>query len=201
MHYGGVPLASRVEALESTVGIERWEFEYRIPPGYTLFATFQAELDGKPLPGMSATYHVVPSWPSEETNGEVDVLFNHPEFQTKLPQRSTWTVSLAARNERNDLFWRGGSSKRTGNSFFNDSPIDPSTYTGLSGRGEDSGWVASLDPGREHEVWEYTCSGHPSFEGNEEPFNFKYSLSVRMEPLKPDDELGSVSQVDPGEEQ
>ncbi|MBW3541318.1 MAG: hypothetical protein KY476_13705 [Planctomycetes bacterium] len=181
-------MKERLADIDSVLGIQRWKFEFRLPPQHTLFATFRAEFNGEPVVDMSRTYHVVPKWPSESTDGAMDIGFYHPRFETKLPEAASWILSLSARNERKGLFRSSGTG--VGNTFRYVSPFDPSGYTGDQGNGETYSSANSLAPGREYEIWEYTAHGRPLPRGYEEPYEFKYVLTIRMESLKDGEKPG-----------
>jgi hypothetical protein len=195
-------LRQQVREIHSLLGIERWEFDFRLPPQHTLYATFQAEFNGEPVPfnepapsALSGTYHVVPAMSSVQTNGKIQIEFYHPRFESKVPQDARWTLTFRAHNEWDNLITSKG--RGVGNSFSFVSPFDPSASEFIGpAQGRSTRSARSFKPGREYEIWSYTASSPGAFDGSEEPYDFKYTLTVRMERRNADDVQGGVFRVD-----
>lgn len=179
-------IRTRVQDLESMIGLDRWEYDFHLPPQHKLLVILESEFNGEPYPEMSTTYQVVPALPLDDTDGTVLISFYHPNYQTKIPQQPRWTLSITATNDYQNQ------SESVANSFSFVSPVDPALEP--SGHGAQStGGQVVLKPGQLHEVWIREI--RTGFE-NSDHSDFTIRFLCRVEEISPADEPGSIQDVD-----
>lgn len=189
-------MRSHISELQSVLGIERNDFEFRLPAGYCLFADFHAELNDEVVPEMTATYQIVPARDSDPTDGEIIVQFFHPPFDTDDTTNAEWHLVFRAENQYRDpgptiSSWWSTAGDGIGNSFSMECPFDAEKIKGGGGRSRSLG---SIEEGRNYEVevWRY----HGWSEFPDDSFQFTYTLTVKMERIKETDKLGEVVKVE-----
>ena len=174
-------LPSEIAYLQSKLGVETYRFKFLIPPHNKLLATFVAALDGEVVPEMSGTYTIPPAEKYQTNEGTIWVNFIHPVFQTKRPQHPTWELHF---------------SGAVNHTFIMRSPFDPSISKAARSIGVSRTGHGSLQDGRDYKVWEYHTSSKASDGSGDQGYDFKYTLTVRLERLEEGDELGEIRRIE-----
>ena len=163
-------LQTQVHFIHRELGIETWAYSFRIPKDRKLIATFTAHLNDEAVPGMSPVFCLVPEDSSRASDGSLFIYFFHPDYER--PQGATWQLHFLGPG-----FSHGHTMS---------SPFDPSALKGGRGAGT-SGSGGHLQQGIDKEVCEYHAYGS---ESGEQVYDFRYTLTVRLEQLEPGDDSG-----------
>ncbi|MCX6966574.1 MAG: hypothetical protein NTZ46_02135 [Verrucomicrobia bacterium] len=156
--------ARRLDYIESKLGITRYDFHFVIPRDHKIVATFVSRLRGKPFDAGSGIYHIAPS-PNPEDKGFIYIDRFAPGHPLMVNSKVYWDVALFRSMRFGFMI---PAEVPQGAMKMEQMPID------------------NFQPTKDYTAWRFVTY---SMDGSE---LFFYSLSIRMEPLTPDDKLGRV---------
>jgi len=184
----GGDLDSKVRSLQravgysqSKLGISAHDFEFGLPQGRKLEATFVAELDGKPVPELSGTWHIPPSDNPDNNVGSISVFFFDPPYNDQAAQSPIWELNFQ-------------SASGSGHSFTARSPFSPPKRGGNSASVDTVG-LSSVAVDTEYRAWEYHAFYKPDDPSGERPYDFKYVLNIKMTEIKEGEKLERVKKI------
>ena len=161
--------AHRLDYIESKLGISRYDFHFVIPQDHKIVATFSARLHGKPYEAGSGIYHIAPS-SNPDNKGFIYINSFVPGRPLMTDSKAYWDITLFRAMRFGFMI---PAEALQGSMNMEQTPID------------------DLQPAKGYTVWRFVTH---STDGSE---LFFYSLSIRMEPLSPEDKLGGVRKALP----
>jgi hypothetical protein len=106
----GGDLDSKVRSLQravgysqSKLGIAVHDFEFGLPQGRKLEATFVAELDGKTVPELSGTWYIPPSEDQDNNVGSISIFFFNPPYNDQATRPPIWELNIQSPSLRLSL--------------------------------------------------------------------------------------------------
>lgn len=167
---------------QSKLGIKASDYEYWIPEGRKLEVTLLAEMDGKVVRKMSGTWHIPPGKGNDNRVGSISVFHFDPPANAQASQEAVWEMRIIAPSGSGEI-WSANSPFR----------VPRGSKFGVS---EMIGGANPLEEDREVQIWEYHLPFKPEGASKAKPFDFKYTLKVKLTKLQEGERLERIKRVE-----
>lgn len=171
----------RLDYLESKLGIEHYWFQYSLPSDKKLIAVFETEMEGKPFPSGTGTYHIAPPKNSKTLEQHIHISLWFPPYPAQGNDRTLIEVSFADRSSFSFPVPKA--------ILQSPESLARMETPGRQAREMKQNPPDALELSKDYVVWSYVVCE----EGGKELL--RCTLTVRAEPVEPADKPGLVRRI------
>lgn len=171
-------LRQQLGYVQSKLGMTSYDFDFAIPEGKKLVATFVANMDDKPVPQLSGVFHIPTTDEAPDKKGHLSVVFFHPKYESLSEQSSTCDISFRV--------------PKANVNYTMPLPFDRISFAGGVSMSNGASALPSLDEGKDHPAWNIMIMAEGRDKSGQPSYVFKYTLNVRLEKLAEGEILNEI---------